>query len=195
MKALALKSTALFLIISSSSIAQSAFGLKGGVNISKLKMNTDQMWLKSTYKTGFNIGGFAELKLSEKLYLQPEILLNAAGGKWGEGNGGDNVIFTCNYISIPLLLKYKIKNISFGAGPQAGLLMSASSKMLDEKSDEKDFFESYDFGGILNIDYDLTQKLNVGLRYQAGLVNVVKDNNDFKTINKSFQLSLQYKLK
>ena len=53
------------------------FGLKGGMNISKL--NGDLDYFKLTSRVGFNIGAFVDINLSEKFALQPELLISTQG--------------------------------------------------------------------------------------------------------------------
>lgn len=58
-------------------------GLKGGLNIAS-QNNSLLSGVTKTNSTpiiGFNIGGFVEIKISEKFSAQPELLFSAQGGK------------------------------------------------------------------------------------------------------------------
>lgn len=59
------------------------FGVKGGMNISTISEVYDNGWMYSDQKAkiGFNAGVFANIPISEKFSLQPEILYSRAGCK------------------------------------------------------------------------------------------------------------------
>lgn len=183
------------------------YGVKGGVNISNFSGDTDGTDLKS--RVGFNIGGFVEIKFSEKFALQPEILYSTQGTKFknvGAEVGGSfytgDINFNLAYINIPVMFKYYgTKKFSIEAGPQIGFLTSAKSKTkLDgfnrtNQIDVKDIFESIDFGLNLGAGYDFTENIFVGARYNFGLANIAKTEagDNTKLHNSVFSFSVGYK--
>jgi opacity protein-like surface antigen len=183
------------------------YGVKGGVNISNFSGDTDGTDLKS--RVGFNIGGFVEIKFSEKFALQPEILYSTQGTKFknvGAEVGGSfytgDINFNLAYINIPVMFKYYgTKKFSIEAGPQIGFLTSAKSKTkLDgfnrtNQIDVKDIFESIDFGLNLGAGYDFTENISVGARYNFGLANIAKTEagDNTKLHNSVFSFSVGYK--
>ncbi len=60
------------LLISQLMMAQFHLGIKAGANISKV----DGKSFKEEFRYGYNVGGFAEIKLGGKFSLQPEVLFN-----------------------------------------------------------------------------------------------------------------------
>ncbi|QSW87659.1 MULTISPECIES: porin family protein [Flavobacterium] len=183
------------------------FGIKGGLNISNFSGDTDGIETKSRY--GFNLGGFVEIKFSEKIALQPEILYSTQGVKF-ENVGTDvngtfrtgDINFNLAYINIPVMFKYyPAERFSVEAGPQIGFLTSAKTKTrLDGfnrtvTQDAKYLFESIDFGLNIGAGYYFTENLAVGARYNIGLANIVKTEvgDDSKLHNKVFSLSVAYK--
>lgn len=189
------------------SAQETKFGIKGGLNVSNFFGDTDGLDLKS--RVGFNIGGFVEIKLSEKIALQPELLYSTQGAKLANVgayvNGvfytGD-VKFNLAYINVPVMFKYYgTQKFSIEAGPQIGFLTSAKSKTTlngfnrTNEMDAKDLFKSIDFGLNFGAGYDFTENIFVGARYNLGLANIGKTvaGDDGKTHNGVFSLSLGYK--
>ena len=159
------------------------FGAKAGLNISSIT-GDDTEELSS--KIGFQVGGFAEIKISDKFAIQPELLYSAQGAKFDGGN------LNLNYINIPVMAKYYVADaFSLEAGPQLGFLMSAKA----DGKDVKDGFNSTDFGLNLGAGYDLNEKMSLGLRYNIGLSDIEKDlmAGESGSTNSSLQLSFGYK--
>ncbi|HEU4790930.1 MAG TPA: porin family protein [Flavobacterium sp.] len=157
------------------------FGVKAALNVANLTGDVDN----ASSIVGFQVGGFAEIKLSEKFAIQPEVLYSAQGAK-SEGE-----TFNLGYINIPVLAKYYVaKSFSLEAGPQIGFLTSAKI----ESEDVKDFVSSTDFSLNLGAGYDFTENLSAGLRYNFGLTNVYDtDLSDDSIKNGVFSVSLGYK--
>ena len=110
------------------------YGIKGGLNISNFTGDTEGFDFKS--KAGFNVGGFVEIKLSEKFSIQPELLYSSQGAKLENiGDYVDDVFYTgdikfnFSYINVPVMFKYYVaEKFSIEAGPQIGFLVSAKTK-------------------------------------------------------------------
>lgn len=170
---------------------QTRFGVKGGLNISTV-VGGDVEDTKSL--VGFHVGGFAEIKVFDKFFIQPELLYSAQGTKV-DGFGGDADI-KLNYLNIPVLAKYYIVDkFSVEAGPQLGVLLSAKA----EGTDIKDSTRSVDFGFNIGAGYNFTDNFSVGLRYTIGLSPLsdkdIDDANDYydSAKNSNLALSLAYK--
>ena len=56
------------------------FGVKGGLNIATLTGDVQD----ASTKVGFHVGGFAEIKVSDKFAVQPELLFSTQGAKSDE---------------------------------------------------------------------------------------------------------------
>ncbi|AXB55182.1 porin family protein [Flavobacterium fluviale] len=172
---------------------QTRFGVKGGLNLSTV-VGGDVDDTKTL--VGFHVGGFAEINIVEKFFIQPELLFSAQGTKVDGGFGGD-VDFKLNYLNIPVLAKYYIVDNKFSveAGPQLGVLLSAKA----EGEDIKDFTRSVDFGFNIGAGYNFTDNLAVGLRYTIGLSPLtdedVDNTDDYydSAKNSNLALSLSYK--
>jgi opacity protein-like surface antigen len=175
------------------------FGVKGGINISNFTGDID-----TSSKIGFQVGGFAEFKLSEKFAIQPELLYSTQGAKYEESEVSyfykQNT--TLGYLNVPVMAKYYIVDkLSIEAGPQAGFLLSAKSKWEENdhgtlesgKDDIKDSLKTLSLGLNVGAGYDFTENLSAGLRYNYGLSNISDSKDDGKIHNNVVLLSIGYK--
>lgn len=192
-----------------SSAQEVNFGVKGGLNVSTLTGDVEEV----DAKIGFHVGGFAEIKLSDKFAFQPELLFSTQGAKseYSESDGTDSYsekfTLNLNYLNVPLMAKYFATDKLFiEAGPQIGLLLSAKtdyeytetfqgvtfSESIDGV-DVKDDFKSIDFGLNFGLGYEFTENIFAGARYNLGLSNIGEDTGDDKINNGVIQVSLGYK--
>ncbi len=172
---------------------ETRFGVKGGLNMSTV-VGGDVENTKSI--VGFHVGGFAEIHVVERFFIQPEVLFSTQGTKV-EGPFGADADIKLNYLNIPVLAKYYIvdKKFSVEAGPQLGVLLSAKA----EDDDIKDFTRSVDFGFNIGAGYNFTDDLSIGLRYTIGLSPLsdedIDNEDDYydSAKNSNLALSLAYK--
>ena len=94
-------------------MAQFHIGAKAGANITKIEGQS----FKDEFKYGYHVGGFAEIKLGQKFQFQPEVLFNQYSTSIDSNYNKiyQNVFnpsyqrnVKLNYLSIPLLLNYKL---------------------------------------------------------------------------------------
>jgi len=112
------------------------------------------------------------------------------------------VMTQLTYVSIPVLAKYSFrKEISFGIGPQFGILTSARNKYVSEVFEEDDLvfrddvksqFQSFDFGFVFNLEYSHQGKrgINVNLRYYLGLTDTIRNNPGVTVRNSIIQVAI-----
>ena len=167
----------LFLVITAPSrlYAQGVgFGLKGGVNFA----NVDAENINTESITSFHAGVFVNLNLSDKFGVTPEILWTGYGAKI------DNADFKTNYVSIPVMLRYKPVSMLFlEAGPQFNFLMDAEY----DGADYKDQLKSNEVGLGLGAGVHLPLGFTGGLRYVLGFTNI-NDVSDDSIKNRTFQV-------
>lgn len=164
------------------------FGVKGGLNLSSLTGDIEDA--KSLI--GFHIGGFAEIKLTDKFAIQPELLYSTQGSKMKETVFTESFEYNnkLDYLNIPVMAKYYVTEaFNVEVGPQIGILLSAKV----DGEDYKDEVKSVDFGLGFGAGYNFTENLSLGLRYNLGLSNTIKEDSDYKVKNSVLALSLAYK--
>jgi hypothetical protein len=185
------------------------FGLDGGLNYSDLSNSNSTQ----DYK-GFNLGFYFDILLKENSnwYLHTGLLLKSPMGAEGlEVYSLDNpeldstykngsIHRQLKYINVPLLMRYKFKNHLFvEAGPMLGVMVKATDVFYATVNDDKD--QSYknniydkcthfDLGGMAGVGYHLMKGngMNLGVRYYAGFMNILKDSSLDPQTNNSLYL-------
>ncbi len=192
-----MKKSLLFLfaltISMTTAFSQVSGGLKAGLNLANT-MSSEDGW-DTDMMTGFHIGGYLDLAVSESFSVQPELLFSTQGAKMTESDNGVDYEskFKLNYLNIPVLAKVKLGEVfNIHAGPQFGILMSSKIKVEDIELDMKDDTNSVDVGIAAGLGVDLPMGLNFAARYNLGISDIAKDNEGDKIKNGVFQLSVGY---
>ncbi len=170
------------------------FGAKAGVSISKI---TGDDLGDLNMRTSLLIGGVAEIPISDKFSVQPEILYSAQGAKKDSEGVGAELVYKLDYINVPVMAKYYIiEGFSIEAGPQIGFLISSKIDWEAEGesgSEDIEYLKSVDFGLNFGLGYKLDNGLNFGARYNLGLSNLNDfDNSDNNIKNSVIQISVGY---
>ncbi|MGZ8544454.1 MAG: porin family protein [Flavisolibacter sp.] len=183
-------------LLAQASFAQFRLGIKGGANFTKV----DGKSFRDEFRYGYHLGGFAEIGLGKKLAIQPEVLFNQYQSRADSSfeNVYQNSVnisnyqnVKLNYLSIPLMLNYKVgKVLTLQAGPQFGILLDQSKNLLENGEEA---FSGGDFsmagGAVINIS-----KLRLTGRYFVGLNNISEINDQNKWKNQGFQVSVGFSL-
>ncbi|HZJ35820.1 MAG TPA: porin family protein [Gillisia sp.] len=185
------------------------YGVKGGVNL--INMTSDFIYDKVD-KTGFYIGGLAEIPFGNKFSLQPEILYSTHGAK-----GKEFVLATPyagapatapyygeykrSYIQVPILVKfYLFKNLSFELGPSFNFL--TRDKKITTHTDSSNnyysfnnsgFAEKFEFSGVIGVSYKLEGGIFGSLRYVNGFTAALDRGSYLEDVkNVGFQLGVGF---
>lgn len=180
------------LFVSSSLMAQFHIGVKGGANVTKV----DGYSFKDRFTYGYHLGGFAEIKLANKLWLQPEVLFNQYSSTLDSNyNNIYEDIFNSsqssvklNYLSVPILLNYEVikKFLSIQAGPQFSILMKQDKTLLQNGADA---FKKGDLSMLGGVQFKLSA-IRINARYVVGLSDINDITKDDKWKSQGFQVSL-----
>lgn len=173
------------------------FGVKGGVNISKITFSKDVF--KGDNRTGFYIGPTAELTIPMVgLGLDVSALYNQTEAK-SEGMGSNlgNVSEKMKSIEIPVNLKWTLGLGStlaafVAAGPQFGF--NVGDGHYAEVFDMSSCYKSFNIGGGIK----LFRHLQAGINYNFGISRLAKSisEDSAKAVGdmkrKTWQFSLAY---
>ncbi|NMH86066.1 porin family protein [Flavivirga algicola] len=140
--------------LSNMNAQETKFGVKAGADFASVKVKVSGFSV-STSETGFYVGGFAEVGVSDTFTFQPELLyISVSTG-------------TLNFdqISIPLMAKFGVsEKIDVLAGPALGFLL-----------DSADGQKSFNYGIEAGAAYNITEELFVEARYNIGLANLIEN--------------------
>ena len=167
-----------------------SFGAKAGVNFATLSKDEG---FKPDNKTGFHVGAVAEIPITEKFLIQPEVVFSSQGFK--ESDEGVTYTVKLNYINVPVMAGYRIiEGLTAQAGPQFGINISAKevNDFNDDDLDIKDNIKTLDIGFGFGAQYELDFGLFFQARYTLGLNKVFDfdESPDFK--NRVASLSVGY---
>ncbi len=140
------------------------------------------------HKLGFIGGGFVNTDLSEKISTQFEIyFINKGSFKAAHPDKGDYDKFSLNinYIEIPISLRYTYHKFKFEAGMYyAKLLGYHIEDEFGEVFVNRFPFKSYDFGGLIGINYELNDYFSVNFRSKSSIIPI----RDFQNYDQNIGL-------
>lgn len=166
-------------------------GIKAGANINKI----DGQSFSNQFNYAYHLGGFAEIGLGKKFAIQPEVLFNQINTDtssklssiYSTLNPNKIANIKLNYLSIPILLNYKLcKFFAIQAGPQVGILINQSEKLVQNG---KDAFKKGDFSMLGGVQFHFSNFRIYG-RYAVGLANINDIDNKDKWKSQSFQVGI-----
>jgi hypothetical protein len=197
------------LLTSTTAFAQGAtFGVQGGINIANVSFSGGDPTepvpdFKS--KTRGVFGGFVAKDFNAKAGLQVDFLYSQKGTKATITDGIDTFTFeaTVDYIEIPVLIRGNIpgsgsvKARVFGGPSFAFKVTDDTTTTLNgiELEDDETEIKGNDFGFVIGGAVQFGQVF-VDVRYNWGLVNILKDptdNEDVKTRTFSIMVGFQFK--
>ncbi len=128
---------------------ETKFGVMAGVDFASSKAKFAGFSATSS-ETGFFVGGFADIAISDKFHVQPELLYVS--------------IEDLDQISIPILAKFNVaKSFNVLAGPSLAFIM-----------DTADGIKSLNYGFDLGASYDINEQFMIEARYDLGLANLLE---------------------
>ena len=162
-------------------------GIKAGTNLSQISGRS----FDDGFQWGFSVGAFAELNVTSKWGIQPEVLFSQTKTQTASNfnevfdEGFNSTSVSLNYLSIPILLSYRlIPVLSIQVGPQFGILMNTSQSITSSASNA---FKSGDFSMVGGAQVNLGG-FKAGARYVYGLTNIDNVTNVDTWKNQNIQL-------
>lgn len=193
----------MILSISISAMAQLpsfTFGIKGGVNYSKLTTKDDLTEENSI--AGYQVGVFTRVG-GLGLYLQPEMYIGSKGNDFIKINTGSSSVAASGKVrfttlDVPVLIGTKIGpgklNLRFMTGPVISFVLDEKTTFDSAYQNVTDFDNykkqnwAYQAGAGVDVG-----NLTVDLRYEAGLSNI-SNSSEYNQKQNLFHLSLGLKL-
>ena len=177
-------------------------GAKGGVNFSSFAGDGFDAFDDPEGRTSFHIGAFAEIPVSERFSIQPEVLYSGQGFDLVSREGADDTEVQLDYINVPVMAKvYLIEGLYAEAGPQIGFNVKneIDSDPDDAGSGEiainEDVINDIDFSVGVGAGYRFNNGLFLNARYNFGLTDVFNNEDlliDSDAKNSVFAVSAGY---
>ena len=191
--------------------SQIKLGVKaGGIlsNVAGQGIGLSSSGFISDPKLSFVIGGAISIPLHPKIGLQAELLYSKQGSQSTfllDSVREEKHITNYHYLSLPLTVHYRItERLRAGIGPEFGYLLGAyqRTEAFDPSEVSDTFYHPIDLSINLDAQYQVLDKLSLGLRYHLGLYDITKRYEttlqstplvvDSNVYNRSVQLSLTY---
>lgn len=185
--------------------AQFAFGVRAGLNLANMKMESGNYGAMSPdMRIGVQLGVVGDATLSETFSLQPGVLFAQQGCKFDMSS--TSMTMCVNYIQIPVNAQYNVDlgnmKLLLRAGPYLGYAVIGNLK---SKVNNKTSSTELDFGGddgyLNRFDFGLGfgaglqfGRVQVDLGYNIGLADIGNhtDNFIYKTKNNGLVLAVSY---
>jgi hypothetical protein len=164
---------------------ETTFGILGGANFASIGGDDIE---DVDGRTSFHLGALAEIGITEKFAVQPEVLYSAQGITEGDET------LRLDYINIPVFAKYYlIEGLSLEAGPQLGINVNSQYEY-DGETEDADGFNTLDLAAALGVGYKLPMGVFFQANYNLGISDVMEEVNGFQVDAKNnvFQFSVGY---
>jgi hypothetical protein len=157
------------------------FGVKGGLNYSKLKFDNISSIASGTSNysliedesfQSFHIGLMSRIKVFN-MYLQPELYFNTSGGKVlvedmsGNTNLKEIRNVKKNKIDVPVLVGMKFGPLRLNAGPVASIMLSESNEIENIIPEMESLSKSASIGYQAGAGLDILKFLTLDYRYEG----------------------------
>ncbi len=160
------------------------FGVKGGVNFAKITGDDVE---NADGRTGIHFGGVAEIPVSEKFSVQPELLYSQQGLQ-EDVVGGERKL-KLDYLNVPVMAKFYVADgFAIEAGPQFGFNVNAKAEAQIEGAEGneiseierelEDTVEGFDFGFGGGVSYKMETGLFFQARYIIGLTSIYEASDE-----------------
>jgi hypothetical protein len=129
-------------VFSTTSKAQTEFGLKGGLNFTFFKVTEGDFGTNPKTEVGYYGGVFVDFKIDNGFHIQPELLYKFVGD--------------FEFVNVPIYLKYDVyDSIHILVGPSLNYFFDFFSNKFKVRAD-------------LSLEYDVASRINIHMKYTIG---------------------------
>jgi hypothetical protein len=179
--------------------AQVRIGAKAGGNISKQRVNVshgNSIFSNDKYKS-YHAGLISEFTISERFYLQPQLLYSRKGATLLSSTGAADTKVRISYLELPVNLVYKLP-VSFGkvfGGAGAAFSYGFGGK-LEQNGQRSKVYNSHawkheDVSLSFTAGVEFDNGLFASINSQKGLLDIYKGDG-VSVKNRSVSVSLGY---
>jgi hypothetical protein len=182
------------------------FGILAGFDVANSHLMNKPKWYDSRVyypMISFNLNGYVGYKNSGFWGLSAEPGFIQKGGR--QKGIDENIRFQINYLQLPILLDLYISDKFFiSIGPEFSFLINSKAKSTHSSNTIEDIYDKwFELSGLVGVNYQLTDKLDIGMRYNHGLTYTSKITftdifgnqlAEIKEYNQYFQLIVRFKI-
>lgn len=188
------------------SLSAQQFGIKGGLNLAKIKASSEGVSVSFDNLFSFHAGIVYDKPISNNFYFNTGVLFSQKGFKFSYSEGGNSVDLKLklNYIQLPFnfALKADVGNAKLFAQVGPFLAMAISGKGegsvsgLGSGSGDVEFgsgeyeYKRFDAGLGLGAGVEI-ENVQLGVNYDFGLMDIQNQSNA-KTNTRTLQFSICY---
>lgn len=183
---------ALVLTAATTHAQRSALGVKGGLVLGTARSELVRYGLVP----GATLGPYAAFGVSDRIELQPELLVSLQGASYVVGENDDRWVDRQLYAHLPLSVKFFVSNtLNLHMGGQLGWLLMARTDTDDGAINTTDRFVPLDAGIIAGLGLDLISGTDLTLRYYGGVTPTLADDSAIYPRNNTLQLTVGHRFK
>lgn len=175
-------------------------GILAGINASQVAGDS----YSGFNKAGILVGLYSDIDISSKINLQFEINYSQKGSRKNPNTAeGDTEFFLLrlDYVDIPVMARVRHNKFTFEGGVYYGQLVN--NYIEDENGPteipaEFNKFNEYDFGGLIGINFNVTENIIMNWRYSNSIIPTRKHDSNAVfwfnrgTYNNYMSFSLRY---
>ena len=209
MKNLKFTLLAIVLLTATSASAQFSFGVRGGVNMSNIQ--TDVQDVITSPKFGFTIGAFADFDFSPDMAIQSGLFFSTKGSREnvtvavshpdGYFTRTDRIVTNFLYLQLPVHFAYRIDvspgtRVVFHGGPYVAYAVGGSVRVNGER-DRNAFgcrvvqYQPFDWGLGIGVGGEF-ERILVGIGWDFGLFDISNQSN-VRSRNQNAFLTVGYR--
>lgn len=159
------------------------FGVRGGLNLSTVVGDDVD---EPDARNGFYAGLLAEVPLSKRVSIQPEVFYATQGFDLAEQEGQEDSSFKLDYIQIPVMFKfYIIDGLNIQVGPQFGFKMNEEVNLVGGSTEidfDTDTIKDFDMQIATGVEYKFGKNLFAQARYTRGLSKMIEDTDAYNSV-------------
>jgi hypothetical protein len=169
------------------------FGVKGGVNVNKIKGQSYQ----SGFSYNYQLGGFVQFNFSKRFGVQPEVNFVQSGGEFSDDptdifddlfrDGGQKKA-SLTYMEVPVLLNINVgesKHVKLQLGPAFNFLLKQQVDQL--VNNNVNLYKNTEVSAVGGLWLQLPL-IHIGGRYKYGFTNINGIDNKETWRNQSIQV-------
>jgi hypothetical protein len=189
--------------ISAVTFAQTTFGIRAGIQSTAHRLDIEEGDAEANLdgtRTGFVIGGTADIKLGTNWSFQPQLNFFMKNGSllaFGEGKINQMTI------DVPLNILYRHNGFFAGLGPNLSYGLSAKLKSFDDTDPDQDLYEEeggneaplkrFEFGINSTLGYEFPGGFVLSVNFTPGMTDILNEEQEgYKLMTRTFGLNFGY---